>query len=500
MPWRKRKKQYRLIPLFNYKNPRFSNESEDFFAKKTFILNCFIKKFPLPLLAFCFLATLITWLVREHFFFWDTVQLASKHAHYFYENGFSSLFLPDEIDSGHPPIFGFLLAGLWVIFGKTLFISHFYALFFLLILIFQSYHLGNFLFKKNGGIWFCSFLLASPVMASQAILVSPDVALCAFFIMGLNGIFQKKNTLLAIASLGLAMTSMRGMIVIIVLFLTFLQQNQDFLRENYKNIFILNKKIIFPFLPAALFGVCFLTWHFVTKGWIGYFSGSTWAASFQAVGFKDFLKNIVIVVWRLADFGHIFIWLTALYYYFSKKLAIQTTRFLALFLFSILLLTPSALLYTGLSGHRYFLPIYIISFLIVLDLVKNNYVKIALILALLFGNFWVYPQPMATGWDSTLAHLPYYNLRKEMLHLIAESHLDIATIGTAFPNCNSFENVDLNNNNQSFAKKDFIQNKYIFYSNVMNDFSAEELQTLQNTWKKRFFLQKGQVKVILYEK
>ena len=93
---------------------------------------------------------------------------------------------------------------------------------------------------------------------------------------------------------------------------------------------------------------------------------------------------------------------------------------------------------------------------------------------------------MATGWDSTLAHLPYYSLRKEMLDLIAENHLDIATIGTAFPNYNALETVDLNNDNRYFAKKDFSQNKYIFYSNIMNDFSAEELQTLQNTWKKRF--------------
>ena len=32
-------------------------------------------------------------------FFWDTLQLASRHAHFFYENGFSSLFLPNDMDS-----------------------------------------------------------------------------------------------------------------------------------------------------------------------------------------------------------------------------------------------------------------------------------------------------------------------------------------------------------------------------------------------------------------
>lgn len=462
-------------------------------------MNFFTKKFPLSLLLFWLLAIVATWLVKDNFFFWDTVQLASKHAHHFYQNGFSSLYLPDEIDSGHPPIFGYLLAATWVLFGKTLLVSHLYALFFLLILLFQSYHLGDFLFKKNGGIYFCSFLLASPVMASQAILVSPDVPLCAFFVMGLNGIFQKRSTFLAIATLGLSMTSMRGMMVIMVLFATFLHQNIDFLKENKRNILVLSKKIILPFLAAGMFGTIFLMWHFYTKVWIGYFSGSTWAESFKSVGVKGFLKNIAIVIWRLADFGHIFIWLGIAYYFFFGKYAISKTLFVLLF-FALLLLTPSALFYAGLSGHRYFLPIYIVSFLIVIDLVRNNWAKIGLISMLVLGNFWVYKQPTATGWDSTLAHLPYYSLRKEMLDFINENNIDFETIGTAFPNYNELEVVDLNNDKRHFAKKDFEQNKFIFYSNIMNDFSAEELQILETSWEKRCILQKGQVVVILYQK
>jgi hypothetical protein len=462
-------------------------------------LNLFTKKFPLPLLLFCLAACIGTWLVSDNFFFWDTVQLASKHAHHFYQNGFSSLYLPDEIDSGHPPIFGYLLAVIWTFWGKTLFISHLYALFFLLILIFQSYHLGDFLFKKNGGIYLCSFLLASPVMASQAILVSPDVALCAFFMMGLNGVFQKKTLLLTIATLGLSMTSMRGMMVILVLFTIFLYQNIAFIKQKEVNILIFGKKIILPFLAAGLFGAMFFAWHFFTKGWIGYFSGSTWAESFKSVGAKGFFKNIAIVTWRLADFGHIFIWLAVVYYFFQKKRT-ANKALLALLFFSMVLLTPSALFYAGLSGHRYFLPIYITLFLIVIDLVKNNWTKVALIFALLSGNFWVYQQPTATGWDSTLAHLPYYSLRKEMLDFMVKNNIDFSTVGTVFPNYNTLEIVDLNNDNRHFAKKDFEQNKFIFYSNVMNDFSAGELQTLQTFWKKRFTLQEGQVIVILYEK
>ena len=46
-------------------------------------------------------------------FFWDTVQLGSRHATYFYTTNFSSFLLPNSMDSGHIPAFGFTLETLW---------------------------------------------------------------------------------------------------------------------------------------------------------------------------------------------------------------------------------------------------------------------------------------------------------------------------------------------------------------------------------------------------
>ena len=66
----------------------------------------------------------LVWAVQHDPFFWDTVQLASKHAHHFYENGLRWTPLPPEIDSGHPPVFGYYLALAWTCFGKTLPASH----------------------------------------------------------------------------------------------------------------------------------------------------------------------------------------------------------------------------------------------------------------------------------------------------------------------------------------------------------------------------------------
>ncbi len=458
------------------------------------------KKIPVPLLFFYFAAMLVTWLVRDHFFFWDTIQLASRHAHHFYENGFSSLKLPDDMDSGHPPLFGFGLAFLWKMFDKNLLISHLYILLFLILLIRQAYKLGVFLFGYWGGAWFCAFLLASPVVAGQAVLVSPDVVLCLFFIMSLRGIFENNISILSIGALGLSMTSLRGMMTLVALFAQFLFVNRTLIKQNFKNILFLFKKFVVPFLPAAFFGVGFLIWHWTAKGWIGYFSGSSWAESFVKSKGQALLKNFFIIGWRLIDFGHFFLWLVVFHAIFKKKIDKKIFDFVSLLVFSVLFLTPSALLYVGLNGHRYFLPIYISLILIVLSVLKNKKVKLLLILGLLTGNFWVYPQPIATGWDATLAHLPFYHLRKEMMNYIDKNNLDIREIGTAFPQLDFQENLLLNGDMRSFAAKDLKKNKYVFYSNIMNDFTTEELKTLKKDWKKRFILGGGQVEVILYEK
>ncbi|MEK7253678.1 MAG: hypothetical protein AAB316_02970, partial [Bacteroidota bacterium] len=102
---------------------------------------------------FYFTALLATYLVRNHPFFWDTIQLASKHAHFFYDTDFQSLILPENIDSGHPPAFGMYLALVWKIFGKTLTVSHFAMLPFLWGIVFFILKIGERLGGKENAQW-----------------------------------------------------------------------------------------------------------------------------------------------------------------------------------------------------------------------------------------------------------------------------------------------------------------------------------------------------------
>ena len=145
-------------------------------------------------LPFFALAIALTWSVKDNFFFWDTIQLASQHAHFFYENNtFSTFLLPDEMDSGHPPTFGFYLAFMWKLFGKTLTVSHLSMLPFLIGIIWQSWQLAEKIVGDGWALLFLLLLIVCPVVAGQAVLVSPDVVLLFFFLMALNGIFKEIN-------------------------------------------------------------------------------------------------------------------------------------------------------------------------------------------------------------------------------------------------------------------------------------------------------------------
>ena len=460
----------------------------------------------LPIFA---LVTWVTWAVRNHFFFWDTVQLASQHAQFFFENNFSTFLLPDEMDSGHPPTFGFYLAIVWKIMGKSLENSHLGMLPFLFGIIWQAWRVGEKVLGDGWAYLFLLLLMVNPVVASQCVLVSPDVVLIFFFLLALNAIFREKNFFLSFALLGLAAVSMRGMMVVAALFLF-----QLYTSPTFRKLLKFPKRVVIPYLLSGLFATLFFSYHFINKGWIGYHAGSSWAEAFQIVDSYGFIKNIILLIWRLLDFGHLIIGLIiiVLTYQIRRiegKLFPTTTQLWRLLLISIIVLTPTLIIYQGLLNHRYLLPIYITACLLGVKLISDlknwkQQLKISLValLGLASGNFWVYSQPIATGWDSTLAHLPYYRLRNDMIQFIDSQQISYNDIGTAFPNLRSFSLVDLKTDPSvsDFARLDLNKNSYVFYSNVMNELTSEELDTLRKQWQVVHILRGGQVEVILYKK
>lgn len=228
------------------------------------------------------------------------------------------------------------------------------------------------------------------------------------------------------------------------------------------------------------------------------------------------LRNILIVGWRWLDFGRVFVWL-ALFGLIGKSVLskqnplrddIVFRNLLLLLLCLAVFLTPSSVLLKNVSAHRYVLPGFLALNLLTFRLLATAsmsarsrvIITVFLVIALAFGNRWIYPRGIAMGWDATLAHLPYHDLRKEALEYLDRENIDFQTVGSAFPNLNTGENLLLNGDERRFAYKDYATNRFVFASNIFNDFSEADYVILNKDWVMMKRFEKAGVWIEIYRR
>lgn len=450
-------------------------------------------------LAFClgsaFMLLLFTASCKNPFF-WDTIQLGSKQANWYYSQSFSRFFLPDHIDSGHFPLFGMLLAMFWSLLGKTLFVSHLIMIPFLLLIVHYTLEIGKIVSDDNFKKFFLILLCCNPYFLGQAILVSPDVLLLSFFLMWVYGYLTEHKLVIFIASIGLALISLRGLFLLLVLIIWACY------RYFYLKKLPVKWQVMFPGIVLA--GAYQLI-HYLNKGWVVYHSDSPWQASFQLESqISALMRNSAIFAWRLIDFGNGFLWLAFLI------LLVNGKGRKSLFFSLLIMLTAAFGMLTvsraGLLNHRYFLPIIVVLIFSTLDLLYSSrfqFKKVliaGLCIMTISGNLWVYPMGIAQGWDSTLSHYPYYNLSEKVIEYMEEQNIDVRIVGTSFPAKNMISDVCLNDDTRSFKAFDIDNDKYILYSNVMNDFDGEHIFELDNLWLPIWHEEKGNVVMTLYQR
>jgi len=181
---------------------------------------------------------------------------------------------------------------------------------------------------------------------------------------------------------------------------------------------------------------------------------------------------------------------------------------LSLLVISSVVLLPSLMLHANLLAHRYLLPLVLIGhfiFIYALFCQPVQYLTKKMLFYLAFigmfaGNFLVYPKEISQGWDSTLAHLSYFSLRTKMIDYIDQQGIALNLIGTDFPENNPIRYVDLSERADGFLIQDLNNQRYIMYSNVMNDFSDETIHELETKWKSLKEFKRMGVCIILYEK
>ena len=450
------------------------------------------------------LITIAVWLRScRHPFFWDTIQLASRQAQWYYDQHFKYLLLPDVIDSGHPSGFGMYLALCWQGFGQSLLVSHLAIIPFVILILLGLFRLSK-IFNNYLAWVFPLLVVLDPVLLGQISLVSSDVALFAFFIWGLLGVIEKRPKLLLFCSIVLAIISLRGMMAVLALY--FFQvanvQNRDWRKPAHW------LRSTLPFIPAGLLALAFLGYHAWAKSWVGFHADSPWRESFTIVGFKGVLKNGIVLAWRIADYGRVFLVLATLGLALKQFKALKSNPFFSLVLITLLIQLPHFLLFQGVSGHRYLLPCYLALHLFFCSLLEQSPLKSKaksillglVILGLASGNFWVYPLGIAQGWDSTPAHWPHFALRKEVIAYLDQHGIPLKKVGTTFPEIGPLHWRDLNGRKDGFSPLNLSQNEYVYFSSVMNDFSDEDRKLLFEKWTPILTLKKAGLQTILFKK
>ena len=451
---------------------------------------------------FFFIIYLVLFLVTcKNGFFWDTTHLASRQAWWFYDNDFKHFFIPATFDSGHPPFFAMLLALCWYLFGVSLPVSHlmmqpFIVLLIVQVLIISRHYFGNKYFYPS------AIILLNPIVLSQSALVSPDIVLLGIFYLTLNSILQKKYSLVVLGSIMLCAVSMRGMVTTGTLFLFAILANRFSLKELIRWGLL--------FLPGFTVAAIFLLLHYNNTGWIGHHPDSPWSPSFDHVGLKGFFRNIFVFAWRMVDMGMLFMWIILGVIILKFKNVFtpdkKTTELLLLALLIFLFAIFPQFFYAHLLMHRYLLPFIGISSLIFFSYC-NVYLWfgaakkiLALVIAgLLSGNLWIYPDAVAKGWDASLGHLPYYQLRHQALSYIKEQQIPFNHISAAFPYDMADKYIDLKNDTSTFSVQPPEKSPYVLYSNIANQYSDDELLMLKTKFKPVCTFGRWPVRFVLYK-
>jgi hypothetical protein len=400
------------------------------------------------------------------------------------------------------------IALVWKLFGRTLESSHLAMLPFAIGIVWQVFRLCR-KFISEQYIGFALFLvLADPALLAQITLVSPDVALVFFFLFTINAVLENKRWLITLGVLLLFLTSMRGMMVSVCLLCLDLICN---LSKNRKDLLFGLIKRSLLYMPAFAMFVAFNIFHYAEKGWIGYHKDSPWANCFEPVdNAKGLLFNVALYGWRLLDYGRVAIWIVLfilLIRYRKKILQSRQIVMLGFFTVCLMALLPLNMLWAkNLLAPRYLLPVYLIFSFFTATVLFSEFVNkktkvwlsIVWTLVIFSGNFWIYPPKISQGWDATLAHLPYYKLRREAIQYLDSNKINFNEVTTFFPNTATLDALDLNGDQRNFDNFDGKSN-YIFYSNAFN-VSDSDFEKINESYKPEQRFENNRIFICIYKR
>ncbi len=466
-------------------------------------------------------SVLLTLLAQQIPFFWDNVLLVSKIATFYYENGLDQVILPNKIDVGHPPFYGYYMAIWWKCLGRSLWVSHLAVLPFMLLGGWAYLQIARSILPTHLLPFALLLWFLEPCLLAQQVLGGQDIALVAGFLWSLSGLMHHRKVQGVLGMLIMVGISNRGMLMIIGLGLALFFFPSKNRKASWIRYYFLRLGQLYPYLLPIVFLIFWHGYHYQQTGFILWNNTTSFATTYGFVSFKGFCWNFAVVVWRFLDNGRIIVYLllgglwikqfihkdfrssfcfniNVSDHHLQKLIWYTTWSFICFLPFTILRATPIL--------HRYFLVYFLILTLILLALNKeriSRLAKLVVISVLLSGHFWIYPYPIANGWDAHLGFLPYFELRHQINDYLEGENVDWSRVGGEFPMVNKGYFTHLNQDKRYFEDKDLIvweELEYMVYSNICNDFSLEEKRELEQLWELIEVKQLGLVEMKIYRR
>jgi hypothetical protein len=420
-------------------------------------------------------------------YFWDTI-LTSTIANHYYLHGFGNFIIPQTIDAGHPPLFYIWVTVFYKLFGRSLFAAHFSMLPFTLLSVHSFIRILQFFqFSRKQQLYSILLFFSISAVCTQNMLVSYDGAMLALYLLAVRSYLYNRRFLFVWACILLSWISLRGLFCVASIHAYIFCTGQKQFRFKW----------LVSGIPAIAAALGWYGYHYAETGWLFISPVKGWESQRAFASMSVVIKNMASICRCCFDFGLSILFLSALFFVISRRE--KTLSFL--WLFPFVLFSICFLPFSNPVNHRYYLIVYVllippaVSFF-----AARNYFLLLMALILLLGNFLIYPGKISNGWDCTLAHVPYYALRKQATRFIDSRHLHRAETGTVFPMNTSFAQTDLSADTLRMINVNGISIdtfQYVLYSNAGNDFSDRQIDQLK-AWQPVWHTRGGMVEMTLY--
>ncbi len=363
---------------------------------------------------FAYLALLVQcilwYVVKDDPFFGDAIASTSAAANNIYEANLKTIFYPADADPGHPTLYPYVLAVLWKLFGRSLWVSHIYSCIWALVLVFVFRKIARTQLKQEQVNQATLLLLLFSAYLSQSAMALNTMAFMCFFLFSVYGVLRNQRTTIVLWASLMCVTHLQAAFMLFSLALFDAYKYAQTVEQL--KIWVRNRWWVYA-IPFT----CFISWLWLHHNHTGWYMVSPQYTDHQELnGLREWLKAMMLIGWRLVDYGMLPVYAVLVWIAATRK---QERS--GLFLWFVLLMPCCVLMSIWLShtiGHRYFLAYALLAIILAVRYASTfrpvvfTIVYAVLALSLFAGNFLVYPGK--TLGDATLAYRGFFKIEKQL--------------------------------------------------------------------------------------